>query len=107
MSERDGYPQGVPSWADLGTSDVEGARAFYGGLFGWDWEISGPEFMHYSQALLRGKKVAGLGPTMDPSQPVAWMTYLAVDDADKVVERIPAAGGTVWCRRWRSRARAG
>jgi predicted enzyme related to lactoylglutathione lyase len=51
--------------------------------------------MHYSQALLRGRRVVGMGPRMDDNQPVAWMTYLAVDDADKVVESIPAAGGTV------------
>lgn len=95
MSERDGYPQGVPSWADLATSDLEGARAFYGALFGWEWDVSGPEFMHYSQALMRGRRVVGMGPRMDDDQPVAWMTYLAVDDADKVVVSIPAAGGTV------------
>ena len=95
MSERDGYPQGVPSWADLATSDLEGARAFYGGLFGWEWDVSGPEFMHYSQALLRGKKVVGAGPRMGDDQPVGWMTYLAVDDADKVVQAIQEAGGTV------------
>ena len=34
MPTRDGYPQGVPSWADLVTPDVEGAKAFYGELFG-------------------------------------------------------------------------
>ena len=36
MPERDGYPHGVPSWIDLGTTDVAGATAFYTGLFGWD-----------------------------------------------------------------------
>lgn len=95
MSERDGYAQGVPSWADLATSDLEGARAFYGALFGWEWEVSGPEFMHYSQALLKGRRVVGAGPTMGEGQPVGWMTYLAVDDADKVAGSIPAAGGTL------------
>ena len=95
MSERDGYPQGVPSWADLATTDLAGAREFYGALFGWEWEVSGPEFMHYSQALLRGRRVVGAGPVMGEGQPVGWMTYLAVDDADKVVESVAAAGGTV------------
>lgn len=95
MSERDGYPQGVPSWADLTTSDLEGARAFYGGLFGWEWDVGGPEFMHYSQGLLKGRRVAGVGPRMDAGDPVGWMTYLAVDDADKVAASIPAAGGMV------------
>jgi hypothetical protein len=95
MSERDGYPQGVPNWADLATTDLEGARAFYGELFGWEWDVSGPEFMHYSQAMLKGRRVVGAGPTMGEGAPVGWMTYLAVDDADTVVASIPAAGGTV------------
>jgi len=96
VSERDGYTQGVPAWVDLATSDAEAARAFYTGLFGWEWEIStDPQFGGYAQATLRGKRVAGLGTRMDESQPVVWTTYLAVDDADKVVAAAAEQGGTV------------
>lgn len=95
MSERNGYPQGTPCWADLSTSDVEAARSFYGALFGWEWDIVGPEFGNYSTGLLRGKKVAAVASRMDDSQPVAWTTYLAVDDADKWATAVPEAGGTV------------
>lgn len=95
MSERNGYPQGTPCWADLTNSDVAGAREFYGGLFGWEWEVAGPEFGDYSTGLLRGKKVAAVASRMDESQPVAWTTYLAVDDADKWAAAVPEAGGTV------------
>ena len=28
------YPDGVFNWIDLTTTDVAGAKAFYGGLFG-------------------------------------------------------------------------
>jgi predicted enzyme related to lactoylglutathione lyase len=96
MSERNGYPQGTPCWADVSTSDPEAARAFYAGLFGWDWEVnSDPAFGGYSIALLRGKRVVGLGPAMDPSQPTAWVTYLAVDDADAFAAAVPQAGGVL------------
>lgn len=96
MSERDGYPQGVPCWTDVSTSDVEGARAFYGGLFGWDWEIEAdPAFGGYSTALLRGKKVCGLGPRPDDSVPVAWSTFFTVSDADKTAAAVTEAGGTM------------
>jgi predicted enzyme related to lactoylglutathione lyase len=96
MSERNGYPQGVPAWVDLSTSDAQAAREFYGGLFGWEWDVStDPQFGGYSQALLRGKRVAGLGPRMDDSQPVAWTTYLATDDVDKVAQAIGEHGGAV------------
>jgi predicted enzyme related to lactoylglutathione lyase len=29
------YVTGSPNWIDLGTPDVEAAKVFYGGLFGW------------------------------------------------------------------------
>ena len=96
MGERSGYPQGVPSWVDLATSDPEAAREFYRGLLGWDFEIDpNPDYGGYANCLLRGKRVAGLGARMDDSQPVAWTTYLAVDDADKVAEAVPEHGGQV------------
>jgi hypothetical protein len=42
MSEVTSYAPGTPSWVDLMTSDPEGARGFYGELFGWDYEIGRP-----------------------------------------------------------------
>ena len=96
MGERDGYEQGVPAWVDLGTSDPEAARAFYTGLFGWEFEIDpDPQFGGYAQAMLRGKRVAGLGGRPDESMPVVWTTYFAVDDVDKVAEAVTEQGGSV------------
>ncbi|HEV7655693.1 MAG TPA: VOC family protein [Mycobacteriales bacterium] len=96
MSERNGYPQGVPCWADVATDDPEAGRAFYAALFGWEWEVNpDPSFGGYSMALLRGKKVVGLAGKMDASQPSAWTPYLAVDDADKFAAAVPDAGGTM------------
>jgi len=96
MSERTGYPQGTPCWADVWTDDPEGGRAFYGALFGWEWEVSpDPAFGGYAIGLLRGKRVVGLSPKMDPNGPTAWVTYLAVDDADAFAATVPGAGGTM------------
>ncbi len=36
MAERTKYSPGTFSWADLSTTDQDGAKQFYGGLFGWD-----------------------------------------------------------------------
>ncbi len=36
MGERTGYSPGTFSWTDLGTTDFQGAKAFYTGLFGWE-----------------------------------------------------------------------
>jgi predicted enzyme related to lactoylglutathione lyase len=94
MSERTAYEPGTPSWVDLSTSDPAGAKAFYGELFGWDAVDAGPpeETGGYGFFQLRGKQIAGVGPLMDPSQPSAWSTYLATDDADAAVVRAKEAG---------------
>ena len=38
MGERTSHAPGTFSWADLSTTDTDGAKAFYTGLFGWDTE---------------------------------------------------------------------
>jgi predicted enzyme related to lactoylglutathione lyase len=32
------YPNGTFCWVDLGTNDAAGAKAFYEGLFGWEFD---------------------------------------------------------------------
>jgi predicted enzyme related to lactoylglutathione lyase len=97
MSERTSYEPGTPSWVDLSTPDPAAAKEFYGGLFGWEAEDSGPveETGGYAMFTLRGRNVAGVGPLMDPSQPAVWSTYVSTDDADAAVARARAAGAQV------------
>ena len=75
------YDNGVPGWVDLGSPDLDAARAFYSGLFGWDIPPGPEEAGGYSIAMLRGRPVAGIGPAMNPGPPV-WATYVIVDSAD-------------------------
>jgi uncharacterized protein len=89
------WPAGTPCWVDYGAADVEAARQFYGSLFGWEFSGGGEEYGGYLNAVRDGRLVAGLGPRMDASEPVAWTTYFATDDSGASVERITAAGGTV------------
>jgi predicted enzyme related to lactoylglutathione lyase len=97
MAERTSYLEGTPSWVDLMTSDPEGARAFYGGLFGWEFEIDpNADTGHYTTCLLRGKRVAGMGGDPAPAgMPTFWTTYFAVDDVDKIAERVAEHGGKI------------
>jgi hypothetical protein len=90
------YAPGVPCWVDLGAADVEGAKAFYGGLFGWTAQTSDdPDTGGYTMFLLDGLPAAGLMPLMAPEQPVAWSTYVSVADADATAAAIGEAGGRV------------
>ena len=98
MSERDEYPAGVPCWVDTRRADLGPAAAFYGGLFGWEFEDRAPEGApgRYLVARLGGRDVAGLGEaTNGDAGPAAWTTFVHVDSADRAAEAAAAAGGTV------------
>ncbi len=85
-----------PAWVDLGTKDAASARTFYSTLFGWDIQVSpDPQYGGYGRALLDGRDVAGIGPTMSPDQPTAWAFYVGTDDIDGLSRRVQAAGGQV------------
>jgi predicted enzyme related to lactoylglutathione lyase len=90
--EVDKYEDGVPSWVDLGTADIEAAVTFYGALFGWEAPELPPEAGGYRVCTLRGLPVAGLGPQMNPGPPV-WATYVSTSDADAVAARVTVSGG--------------
>jgi predicted enzyme related to lactoylglutathione lyase len=95
MTEITEYVQGTPCWIDLSTLDIEAAKEFYAALFGWDYVVGPPENGGYTQALLRGKTVAGLMQSA-PEQgqrEAGWTTYLAADDADAIHKAVTENGG--------------
>jgi predicted enzyme related to lactoylglutathione lyase len=97
MSTRtDPWPQGTPSWVDLGTTDPAAAAEFYSALFGWDLIDTGPETGNYRICLKNGLPAAGIGGQTPggPDLPT-WTTYLAVDDADASAAAIAANGGVL------------
>jgi predicted enzyme related to lactoylglutathione lyase len=99
MSRRDHYPAGVPCFVDTLTDDVDAAKRFYAGVFGW--EFAGPGPMpgdppgEYFVARLRDHDVAGIGtaPVDGSAPPPVWNTQIAVEDADDSAARATAAGG--------------
>ncbi|MCD0448123.1 VOC family protein [Actinocorallia sp. API 0066] len=96
MSLRDGFVPGTPCWVDVSVPDTDAAARFYDGLLGWRAGFdAGPESGGYGQFHLNGKRVAGIGPLMDPSHPPAWTTYIATDDIDATTARVREAGGQV------------
>jgi predicted enzyme related to lactoylglutathione lyase len=91
------WPQGTPCWTDLATTDRDAAFAFYRDVLGWEIEDQGPDYGDYGIAQVAGRPVAGIGPKQpgQESMPVAWLTYLAVDDVDAAATAIAEHGGTV------------
>src|SRR5438445_983957 len=98
MLERDEYLPGVPCWVDTSQPDPEAAVAFYGGLFGWDFEEARPRGStgRYFIARLGGGDVAGVGSQPDGETPTAlWNTYVWVESAEDADAKVEAAGGQV------------
>lgn len=95
MARYDGpHPQGTPCWFDLMSPDVKAAAAFYQRLFGWTYDVSGPEYGHYHLAQVEGRPAAGIGQKPENSEmPSAWTVYLAADDAAAMADRAVRAGG--------------
>ena len=94
MPERTSHPPGTISWTDLATSDQEGAKEFYAGLFGWEYEdMPAGEGVD----LLDGEAPAGAAsprsrrsrPTR-PAQgiPPHWNLYVTVEDVDATAGKV-------------------
>ena len=87
-------------WNELMTPDVEGARTFYGKLFGWEAQTTpmpGPDGAEYTGFMLGGTPVGGALAPPEPGIPPHWMPYVRVEDADAAEAAAVEAGGQV-CR---------
>ncbi len=72
-------------WADLATPDLDGAKRFYSGLFGWTFRDLHFRKTDYSVALLDGRPVGGLvhrPPPPGEQRRPAWLPFIAVRDVD-------------------------
>ncbi len=96
MPTRSTPPNGAPCWADLWTSDVEGARRFYGELFGWESTDPDPEFGGYFTFSRNSVQVAGaMGDMGDMKANNRWKVYFATDDAEATLKTASAEGAQV------------
>jgi uncharacterized protein len=96
------HPAGNFCWFELGTTDQNAAREFYGQLFGWQSVDSPlpPEAGGgvYTMFTLDNKEV-GACYTLGPQQagaPPHWMPYVAVKSADDTAARMAELGGNAF-----------
>ncbi|MDT0302149.1 VOC family protein [Streptomonospora wellingtoniae] len=86
------YPAGAPCWFELSVPDLGRAKEFYAGLFGWEFDD-----LPYTQARLRGRRVAGIsqrwGSDTGPAEPAAWTVLLATRDLDTALRAVAETGG--------------
>ncbi|MFE2021889.1 VOC family protein [Streptomyces sp. NPDC059499] len=89
------FVPGSPCWLDLGAGDVAASAAFYGAVFGWEFENLGPGAEEYGFFKLDGKAVSGLGRLTEEGARSAWMIYFHTPDATATTETVRRLGGTV------------
>lgn len=86
-------------YADLNTTDVDAAQAFYGSLLGWTFsEIPGAPNRYVPASVEDRAKaaIAGLSPEeLERGAPPHWLPYLWVTSVDDAVARTPELGGRV------------
>ena len=93
--------RGVFVWDELVTSDVEGAKAFYGEVFGWTASDSdmGGGFIY--TVFKRGEDdAAGAMALGEIQAPPHWLPYLAAPDIDATAARVGKLGGMVIREPW-------
>jgi predicted enzyme related to lactoylglutathione lyase len=91
---------GALSWNELNTRDPEAAKAFYGDVFGWDFEDNDMgEMGTYTSLKLGDSPVGGMlnmaGRGVPEEVPAHWQVYFAVDDTDAAVDQAKQGGGSV------------
>ncbi|HWF54153.1 MAG TPA: VOC family protein [Solirubrobacteraceae bacterium] len=97
MSAREHYPPGAPCWVDVLADDPAAARAFYAGVFGWEFAGPGamPDGGEYHVARLGEADVAGVGCAPDDAGAVPWTTYVRVASLEETTAHAVAAGARV------------
>jgi predicted enzyme related to lactoylglutathione lyase len=116
---------GTWNWSDLNTRDPEGAKAFYGAVFGWEaqgldlgdgeatmWRVPGyGDFLERTDPGLRSRQAdVGAPPGFEDAigwllpmtgdrfpddVPPHWQVTFSVDDADATADRAAELGGRV------------
>jgi predicted enzyme related to lactoylglutathione lyase len=89
---------GTLCWNELASRDVEGAKRFYGAVFGWVGDTQTMGDMTYTEWKLNGESIGGMreiGPMDPPDLPPNWLVYFATDDTDATVAKVSAGGGNV------------
>lgn len=96
------YRHGTPCWVDLATSDLDVAKEFFAGLFGWtyiDEQMGEMGIGTYSMAMVNDVATAAiyeLGPDQirAPANP-SWNVYVSIDDIESTLNNVRQRGDAI------------
>lgn len=88
------------SWTELITGDIEGCKAFYRAVFGWEPDThEQPGGPSYTEFKVGGRSICGMmgrPPGMPAEAPSFWGVYFNVADTDAAVAEIQRLGGSLF-----------
>jgi len=91
----------VPStmtWNEQMSHDFDAAKAFYGAVFGYEFQDMSGDGFQYATLDLHGHTVGGIGafaPGVPAATPGSWTVYFGVADTDAAVAAATAHGGSL------------
>lgn len=84
-------------WNELATANVQGAKDFYGKVFGWEFHDEELGDMTYTMIKHNGKDCGGIWAIPKDKQkqiPPHWMAYILVENLEKALEKAVKHGAT-------------
>jgi predicted enzyme related to lactoylglutathione lyase len=91
------HAPGSPIWIDASVPTAVQRLAlidFYSSVFGWKFELGGPETGFYSIAYKESAPILGIGEQAGGDG--RWITYFSTDDIEAMAGRVKAFGGHVF-----------
>jgi hypothetical protein len=85
---------GALCWNELYTTDIDGAKGFYGGLFGWEFQQFEQSPDPYFVVMNQGRGNGGVRGLAQPDMPPNWLVYFAVPDIDAGIGKVGELGGS-------------
>lgn len=97
MSDTAMQQAGKFCWNELMTTDVQGAKAFYGELFGWKMQDVNLTGIDYTLVKVGDTEIGGMMslPAQAAGTPPVWGAYVTVDDVDATLVRVEKLRGKV------------
>ncbi|HEY2602785.1 MAG TPA: VOC family protein, partial [Thermoleophilaceae bacterium] len=85
---------GALCWNELYTSDLDAAKEFYGGLFGWEFQEFEQSPDPYFVVMNQGRGNGGMRGLPAAGVPPHWLVYFAVPDIDAGIGKVEELGGS-------------
>jgi predicted enzyme related to lactoylglutathione lyase len=86
-------------WYELTTTDIQGARAFYAAVVGWQTRDAPMAGLPYTVFTVGNSSVSGVMELPKRGREMGerpmWIGYISVNDVDATADRIEQLGGTV------------